>query len=310
MVRREYVGNAAATTLNGAITAGTTAIVVTDATNWPTGSPGPFVAIIDRGLASEEKVLFSSRTGNTLTASARGFDNTSAAAHADGAAIEHGLSATDIDEVNDHVFDTTNDDHTQYLNTTRHDVEARHTFTAALGTPAAPAEISHGAASTGSGNNPAREDHAHGHNPPACRVFHSVNQSIADATLAALAFDSERFDTDTMHDTVTNNSRITFNTAGVYSGVANVRFASRSDYLAIDVQIQLNGTTVIAWDREMHAGANVIPIFSVPFLYKFAATDFIEVVVRHDNTGNVAANVDAAAQYSPEFSAVWVGTGD
>lgn len=53
-------------------------------------------------------------------------------------------------------------DHTNRLDIAAHDVEARHTFGAAYGTPATPTAITAGAVSSaGTGDNPAREDHAH-----------------------------------------------------------------------------------------------------------------------------------------------------
>lgn len=165
-LRREYKGNAAKTTLSADITASSTTIGIVSGTNWPTGATGNFFIIIDRGLSSEEKVLCSARSGNTLTvaSSGRGADDTSATAHLSGANVEHGMTKTDADEANDHVADTTNDDHTQYLNNARHDVEARHAFGAALGAPGTPSDLSAAAASAGSGDDAAREDHVHGGN--------------------------------------------------------------------------------------------------------------------------------------------------
>jgi hypothetical protein len=49
-----------------------------------------------------------------------------------------------------------------------------------------------------------------------CRVYNSGNQTISNATWTDLTFDSELYDTDTMHDTSSNTNRITFTTAGVY----------------------------------------------------------------------------------------------
>lgn len=160
--RRQYTGGAAATTLSSGINNSTTSIPVTAGSTYPDGSVGPFFICIDRGLATEEKIKCSSRSGNTITASTRGADNTSAQAHNSGAAVEHVLTADDINIVNLHAAATGQDDHTQYLNTTRHDVEARHTFGAAFGTPATPTTVAIGtAAASGSGDNPAKEDHAH-----------------------------------------------------------------------------------------------------------------------------------------------------
>jgi hypothetical protein len=45
--------------------------------------------------------------------------------------------------------------------------------------------------------------------PPMCRINQTSGQTINDATNTVLTFAGEQFDTDGMHDLVTNNSRIT-----------------------------------------------------------------------------------------------------
>jgi hypothetical protein len=50
-----------------------------------------------------------------------------------------------------------------------------------------------------------------------CRVNKSGDLTVADNTNVTVDFGVEEFDTDNMHDNSTNNSRITFNTAGYYS---------------------------------------------------------------------------------------------
>lgn len=110
-MRREYQGAAFASVLtqNLGASAGDLTIYCDDLTNWPTGSVGPFYVVIDRGLATEEKILCVSRTGNTLTVYDNGVtigraaDDTNIAAHNTNAAIEHVFTATDADEANLHV---------------------------------------------------------------------------------------------------------------------------------------------------------------------------------------------------------------
>lgn len=147
-------------------------------------------------------------------------------------------------------------------------------------------------------------------NPPACRVYNSANLSIPDNALTALTFNTERYDTDSMHSTVTNTGRITFTTAGIY----NVGFVGSFDAAAqaityAEVNIRRAGTDVIA-----NQALATIPVgFTVPLhvttQFKFAAADYIEVVVYQDNAANVARNIVAAASKSPEFWATWVGLG-
>lgn len=160
--RRTLVGGAVATTLTGSMDSSVLLASIDATSGWPTGSAGEWGIVIGRGTATEEKVLVTSRSGAVLTLASggRGIDGTTAMSHAVGDTVEVCLLARDLDEANSHIADTAYDHHTQYLNSTRHDVEARHTFGAAYGTPAAAADIST-AAATGTGNNPAREDHVH-----------------------------------------------------------------------------------------------------------------------------------------------------
>lgn len=123
-MRREYVGGAQAarlTTLLGGTT-GDLTIYCDDLTNWPTGTGSrPFYVVIDRGTVSEEKILCSSRSSNTLTVYndgitiGRGADDTSITTHSINSVIEHVFTATDADEANAHVNDNTTDVHDQYL---------------------------------------------------------------------------------------------------------------------------------------------------------------------------------------------------
>lgn len=106
MVAKTFGGGAAATTLSAGINSGVTSIAVADASTWP--ATGPFNAVIDRGLAGEEKLLVASRSGNTLTITTRGYDGTTATAHSSGATIEHCGTAIDFQENNDHVNASTN----------------------------------------------------------------------------------------------------------------------------------------------------------------------------------------------------------
>ena len=138
MTRREYKGGAARLTLSSGINATDLTIATTGtATGWPTGGTGKFLAVVDRGNAGEEKVLVLSRSGNTLTIAStgdRGADNTAAASHSSGVYVEHVVGALDLDEPNAHINTTGQDDHTQYLNVTRHDADDHSAiFTAAPG---------------------------------------------------------------------------------------------------------------------------------------------------------------------------------
>ena len=111
MARREYKGGAQTAYLTTALggSTGDLTIVCDDLSNWPSGVAYPFYIVIDRGLASEEKILCESRSGDTITVfddgitNGRGADDTTITSHSNNAAVEHVFTATDADEANAHV---------------------------------------------------------------------------------------------------------------------------------------------------------------------------------------------------------------
>jgi hypothetical protein len=142
-------------------------------------------------------------------------------------------------------------------------------------------------------------------NPPACRVYHNASQALTTAVEFTLAFNSERFDTNSMHDTVTNNSRITFNTAGIYVVTAQVSFANNATGYR-HIAIYANNTTYLALQNAtaMNGDNHYLVVTTT---YKFAVADYVQAKVLQTSGGNLNATVNT--NFSPEFSAVWVGLG-
>jgi DNA-binding transcriptional regulator YdaS (Cro superfamily) len=143
---------------------------------------------------------------------------------------------------------------------------------------------------------------------PAVRVFHSASQTITTGTVTALAFNSERFDqaagsASTMHDTATNNSRLTCLYAGVYMVSANIEWAANATSFR-RLTLRTNGGT--SW-----ASTDIEPETAIVFrqaltgiLIPMAVNDYVEAVVQQ-NTGGALA-VSSVANVSPEFMMVRV----
>jgi len=66
------------------------------------------------------------------------------------------------------------------------------------------------------------------HSKDHCSVYDSSDQSLSDSTWANLNFDSEHFDSNTMHSTVTNNPRVKCNSDGLYLCVFKVQFETNT----------------------------------------------------------------------------------
>lgn len=117
MARRNYSNTAAPTSLTTSITGSTTEFGVASLAGYP--SSVPFVIALERGTVNEELCLVNTVVSNTVTVE-RGFGGTQAVAHDQGVAVEHVASAEDYDDANAHIWVTSRDDHTQYLNNSRH----------------------------------------------------------------------------------------------------------------------------------------------------------------------------------------------
>lgn len=143
---------------------------------------------------------------------------------------------------------------------------------------------------------------------PCARVFHNAAQATVSGTPLVLAFNSERFDVDglgtsTIHDTVTNNSRLTVRVAGKYQISGNIVFIGAAGGTFRQLDIRLNGTaTLLAADLQNPNG--VANILNVSTLYDMAVNDYVELRATQDSGG--ALNVSVSANYSPEFMMVRV----
>ncbi len=114
---------------------------------------------------------------------------------------------------------------------------------------------------------------------PAVQVTKSVTQSIANSTVTTLTWDTENFDTDIMHDTVTNNSRLTARKAGKYVIFMNIVFSS-SNTGGRQLLIRKNGTTQL-WSNFFANTLGGQDQLLTATIADLAANDYIEGQVWH-----------------------------
>lgn len=141
-----------------------------------------------------------------------------------------------------------------------------------------------------------------------CRVFNSANQTIATATITTLTFDSERWDSQAMHSTVSNTSRVTIPASwgGQYHIGAHVAWAvgpstTRGVFIFLNATYHITGTAHPA-DTVLNAST------STSTLYGVVAGDYVEVQV-YQATGANLNTLSGSSLLSPEFWAQWQGTG-
>jgi len=105
MERREFLGSVEETTLSANVSNTDTSISLISGSTYPLGDTNPFVIVINRGLVNEEKILCSSRSGDTVTVIQRGYDGTSAQSHSSGDFVDHVLDAVTVQSMNTNTFD-------------------------------------------------------------------------------------------------------------------------------------------------------------------------------------------------------------
>lgn len=146
--------------------------------------------VVDRGKAKEEKIECSSLTSGTVVVANRGYDGTSPQSHDTGATVEHfGPSAAKMDDLDGHVYDTTRDDHAQYI-----PIDGSRGFTGVNQIAGTPLSIGGLSNLSGSALTFARSDHVHaiataGISDSGMFAAQVVNAAaIADSSLTAAKF--------------------------------------------------------------------------------------------------------------------------
>lgn len=141
-------------------------------------------------------------------------------------------------------------------------------------------------------------------NPPTCRAYHNTTQSIPTGSNTLFALNSERYDTDAMHDTVTNNSRLTAKTAGVFSVTGGCQWAAsavgfRSIFLIV------NGATIFA--HTTLASVTGAVEMAVAGQWKCAVNDYIEIWGVQTSGGGL--NLSGSGDEGTWLAATWIGLG-
>lgn len=135
------------------------------------------------------------------------------------------------------------------------------------------------------------------------RVYHDAGQTIPNDTYTSLAFNSERYDTDTIHDPVTNNSRLTCRTTGKYIICFNGYFAENTTGTRL-ILFMLNSTTVIAcFEPGAVTGTHTrIPLCTI---YDLSVDDYVEAQVWQNSGGDLS--ILSLGNRSPEFMMQRIG---
>lgn len=134
--------------------------------------------------------------------------------------------------------------------------------------------------------------------PPTVKATNSTTQNVLNNATTVMTFDSEEWDNNTMHSTVSNTSRITFTTGGKYTVCATLNYsANATGYRYSD--FFLNGATVLSASIDSRTAVNNdIGTNHTCLDYIFSAADYVEVRGFQNSGGTRAVTA--------VFSAKWI----
>lgn len=136
--------------------------------------------------------------------------------------------------------------------------------------------------------------------PPAASVYNSTTQAVGTGTISVMLANSENYDNNGMHSTVSNTGRITIQTAGRYLFTGTVSFASTiGGNSHASVSLLVNGTTRLNGIGGQIGNAVFGCVATAARTAVLSAGDYVECEAFH------AAGVTVACTLQ-EFSALYL----
>jgi hypothetical protein len=144
---------------------------------------------------------------------------------------------------------------------------------------------------------------------PVGRIRQTAAQSgMVDSTVTAINFDAEDYDTGGYHSTSSNTSRITPTKAGYYRFKGVICWAGQTDYVGVDAFFRQNGTTQLPGaTRAVPPASGTTFAMQTEVLYAMnGSTDYMELVGRHDRTGNATSGTTVSSFLASTLEWEWV----
>lgn len=139
--------------------------------------------------------------------------------------------------------------------------------------------------------------------PPYCDLYLTAAQNVASGTsYLSITFDTEAADTDTMHSTSVNTSRITATTAGLYLVMGTAAIAANATGYR-GLRIAKNGTTDVTRDQSPTTSAASAHWLNVVGFVRLSAGDYVELQALQNSGSALALSTGVGAT---TFQARWV----
>lgn len=144
------------------------------------------------------------------------------------------------------------------------------------------------------------------------RTYPSGDQTgLSVNVFTSIAFNTDSFDTDALHDTVTNNTRITVALTGKYliGGNAYLNISGVTAPTKVALRIMINGTSPLIGyqDFPITTGDPTDPGVATSSLISLVATDYVELQSFVGGTSGTYAVNGAVAANFVSFWAVYLG---
>ena len=124
------------------------------------------------------------------------------------------------------------------------------------------------------------------HYRPSVAVYASALLGIPNATPTIITFNTESYDTDSMHSTVSNTGRLVAPVAGKYRIAGRVVLTANATGTRI-LDLRLNGTTQIDQDADGAPTAATGCYLHVDRDYLMAASDYVEMLITQTGGGTL-----------------------
>lgn len=137
--------------------------------------------------------------------------------------------------------------------------------------------------------------------PPRTSVYQTATTSCTNGAATVILFDTEAYDTDTMHSTSSNTGRITATTTGLYTVYGQVCMASNATGTRT-LSLLKNGATTLANARLQSVIATNAYI-DLEIDVQMTAGDYVELTMTQTSGGALATVAGAGNTW---FQARWV----
>lgn len=144
-----------------------------------------------------------------------------------------------------------------------------------------------------------------------CRVYNSGTQSLTTSTETVLTFDSEEYDTSTLHSTATNTGRITVSATGKWRFHCAGLFSSTDLDGARRIWFRVDGTTDQrggASASASTAGVSAGVAADASAVLSLTSGQYVEVIGFQNSGSSLTIGHASTEEFQTIFEAEYLGT--